>query len=810
MNTEEIQDTQNNNQEENEFNLLEFAIQLLQNWYWIAISVAVALCIAIFCMLRTTPTYTRSTSLLIKSEDGKPAGSGMGVLASDFQNLGSVLGSNTNINNEMYTIGAPVVMQEVAKRLHLDVQMEVEQGLHNVPLYEESPIKLLMPQTKDDDTFCFKMRLHANQTAELWDFETENGQIDKHVTIKMGTLAHTPVGIVVIQPTSYWHKHFFSNEITVNKYPLEAVGNMYNSRLSVALSDKESTIVNISITDEDKQRAEDILYKLIDVYNEQWLKDRNRVAESTFEFITNRLNTLTKELGDVDQKISDYKSQNKMPDIDAASNMYMAQNSKNNDQILQLSNQLGVARYIREYLNDHSKRNQYLPTNTGIGSTGIEAMIDNYNKTVSSRNDILVNSSENSPLVQKFNNDLAQQRQTIMHSLDNLIVQLQSQVNSWQNTEAQTNEKLAAAPQQVKQLLSVGRQQKVKEALYIYLLQKREENELSKTYTAWNTRIIQPPMGSKSPTSPRKYMILLIALAIGVCIPAGIIFLMQTLNHTVRGRSDLEKLSIPLIGEIPHFFSNKKLWTSRKTNAKRQVYVKKDCRDLINESFRMLRTKLDYFIKPFGADKKIILVTSFNVGAGKSFISANLSEALALKDCRVLAIDFDMRHASLSTLGEKQAQGLSAYLCGIEADVSKLIQHNPNDYNFDILPVGVIPPNPAELLLSPKVTEMLDKLRLEYDYIILDCPPIDIVTDTSIIKNYSDANLFVVRVGLMDRRSLKDIEKFYKKGIFKNMALILNGTKYVSNRYGNFRYGYSYGYNSYGYSSYIDRKDTYK
>lgn len=811
MNTEDLRDARDNDQEVNEFNLLEFSLQLLQNWYWIAISVAITLCIAVFCMLRTTPTYTRSTSILIKNEDGKPSGSGVVSLSQDFQNLSGMLGTNTNIKNEMYTIGAPVVMQEVAKRLHLDVQMEVEQGLHDVPLYEESPIKLLLPQANDDDMFSFKMRLHANQTAELWDFENGGGKIDKRVTIKMGTFARTPVGVVVIQPTQYWHKHFFSDDITVNKIPLEVVGNMYNSRLNVSLSDKESTIVDISITDEDKQRAEDILCKLIDVYNEQWLKDRNRVAESTFEFITNRLNTLSKELGDVDQKISDYKSQNKMPDIDAASNMYMAQNSKNNDQILQLNNQLGVARYIREYLNDHSKHNQYLPTNTGIGSTGIETMIDNYNKAVSSRNDVLVNSSENSPLVQKFNNDLAQQRQTIVRSLDNLIVQLQSQVNSWQNTEALTNEKLAAAPQQVKQLLSVGRQQKVKEALYIYLLQKREENELSKTYTAWNTRIIQPPIGSKYPTSPRKHIVLLIALAIGVCVPAGIIFLMQTLNHTVRGRSDLEKLSIPLIGEIPHFLNGgKKLWKRHKDNAKRQVYVKKDCRDLINESFRVLRTKLDYFIKPFGADKKIILVTSFNIGAGKSFISANLSEALALKNSRVLAIDFDMRHASLSTFGETQAQGLSAYLCGIEDNVAKLIQHNPKGCNFDILPVGVLPPNPAELLLSPKMNDMLDKLRNEYDYIILDCPPIDIVTDTSIIKDYADANLFVIRVGLMDRRSLKDIEELYQKGVFKNMALVLNGTKYVSSRYGNFRYGYSYGYNSHGYSSYFDNKGSHK
>ena len=216
-----------------------------------------------------------------------------------------------------------------------------------------------------------------------------------------------------------------------------------------------------------------MIYKLIDVYNEQWVKDRNIVAENTSQFITERLEALTKELGDVDQKISDYKSEAMLPDVDAASSMYMTQSSKNFDQILTLRNQLSVARYIREYLADKTKQRQYLPTNTGIGSTGIEKMIADYNKTVTSRNDLLTNSSEGTPLVQKMNTEIALQKQTIMHSLDNLPAQLQSQINNWEATNSQTNQKLAAAPQQVKKLLSVGRQQKVKEALYIYLLQKQ-------------------------------------------------------------------------------------------------------------------------------------------------------------------------------------------------------------------------------------------------------------------------------------------------------------------------------------------------
>lgn len=793
------QDAPYENQEDDSFKLEEFGYILLAHWHWIILSVAIALGVAVLKILRTTPTYVQSTSLLIKSDDDKGGSSPINGLSQDFQNLG-ILASSTNINNEILTISAPVMMQEAVKRLHLELQMQVKNGLHTVPLYDNSPISLLMPQANDDFMYSFKMRLNANQTAELWDFETINGLNEKHITIKMGEIARTPVGIIVLQATKYWKRNFTSDEIYVTKYPVKDIGNMYNSRLSVALSNKESTILDISIVDESKQRASNLLYKLIEVYNEQWLKDRNRVAESTFEFITQRLNTLSKELGDVDQKISDYKSQAMLPDMDAASSMYLTQSTKNNDQILTLRNQLSVARYIREYLADRSKYGQYLPTNTGVGSTGIESMIANYNKTVSARNEVLDNSSENTPLVQKFNNELKLQRQTIMHSLDNFIAQIQSQVENWENTEVQTNEKLAAAPQQVKKLLSVGRQQKVKEALYIYLLQKREENELSKTYTAWNTRIIQPPTGSDAPSSPRKNIILLAALAIGIFIPAGLLFLRETLNHTVRGRVDLENMQTPLISEIPEMVNKKHWWQFKKKNVRRQVYVQSNSRDLINESFRILRTKLDYFLKSTGVSNKVIMLTSFNVGSGKSFISINLAKALSLKGAKVLAIDFDLRHASLSNFAKHTDVGITSYLSNITDNIDECIQHDAVGRGLDILPIGIIPPNPSELLLSDKMKPMFDKLREEYDYIILDCPPIEIVADASIVKDCADVTLFIVRAGVMDRRILKDVEELYKNKVYKHMALILNGAPYISGRYGNYRYGYGYGYGKgYGY-----------
>ena len=805
--TEEKQNVNLQQEEEESFNFLDFAKILLANWYWVVGCIAVALCVACINILRTTPTYTRNSSLLIKDE--KKGKNAMSSLSSEFQNLG-FLQSDVNINNEIITISAPVLMQEVVKRLHLDVELSTRKQLHQVPLYDDSPIHLLMPQAGEDDVATFKMRLNPNRTAELWDFKwnfsNNKGlqESSKHIIVPTNALAKTPVGIVIIQPTDKWKANFTDEEITVTKSKVKSVAAQFSSNLGVELNQKESTVLNITLTDASKQRADDVIYKLFDVYNEQWVKDKNRVAESTFDFITNRLELLSKELGDVDQKISDYRSETLLPDDKSVSTLFMQQSSRNNDQILTLNNQLSVARYIYEYISDRSKSDQYLPTNTGIGSTGIEEMIADYNKKLSARNDVLENSSESTPLVQKMNQDLAMQRSTIVHSLENLINQLSSQMRNWESADSETNEKIATAPRQAKQLLTIGRQQKVKEALYLYLLQKREENELSKTFTAWNTRIVQPPMGADAPSAPRKSMILLVALAAGFCIPAGLLFVRENMDNTVRGRSDLESMNTTLIGEIPAI-RNSRFHRISINNLDRIVMVKANCRDLINEAFRIVRTKLDYYLGSIGKDNKVIMLTSFNPNSGKTFITMNIAKVMSLKNQKVIVIDLDLRKASLSKLVQSPHHGISDYLSNFTDDFHQYIIKDGVSTNVDILPVGVVPPNPSEILQNNRLEELLKQLREEYDLVFIDCPPIDVVADANIIAQHVDVSIFVVRAGLMDRRALKDVDALSEEGTYKHMALLLNGTRYISSSYGNYRYGYSYGY-GYGYGYHTNDK----
>ncbi len=778
--------------EEEGLNLADYGFMFLSHWYWFVASVVVAMVIAVYYIMSTTPIYTTSTQLLIRDDKNSK---GASTSIQDFSDL-SLIKSNTNIKNEILTISAPIMMQETAKRLHLDLQMDVEQGLHRHPLYNDAPIVLDMSMPLgDDNSFAFELTPLSRSKVEISSFEMMGEKVadGKKLMVNVGQRVKTPVGGLMVSLSPAWDDSFIGKKIYVNKYPITAVGNAYAARLNVALSDKEASVLDLSISDESPDRAKDVLLTLIDVYNEKWVKDKNRMAESTSEFIEERLTNLTKELENVDEKISDYKSVNLLPDIQASLAKDMQQSGKNFDELLKLHNQLSMAKFLRERLDDKSKDDQLLPSNVGISAGGVESLVAEYNKLMLDRISYVENSSVNAPVVKDIDRRLSSQKMAIVRSLDNYVAQIQKQIDNVRASDEQINAQIASNPRQAKVLTSVQRQQTVKEALYIFLLQKREENELSRTYTAWNTSIIQPPTASRIPAAPKKNMIMLMAFVLGLVVPGGLLFLRDTMNHTVRGRKDLDSLGVPLVGEVPDI-SIRKHWWSRRSPVKREVVVKADSRDLINESLRIVRTNLDYFIKNHNAGN-VVMFTSFNPGSGKSFITPNLAKAIALRDKRVITIDMDLRHASLSHMVARRSPvGLSSYLGGQETDIDSLIVKDGIAEGVDLIPVGVIPPNPAELLQMGDMKTLIEKLRQEYDFIFLDCPPIEIVADASIIKDYADVTIFVVRAGLMDRRALGHVSELYKEKKFNNLTLLLNGTKYVSGKYGNYRYGYGYGY----------------
>ena len=789
-----IQPTQNKPAGNDDFlRIQDLFILCLAKWYWFVISLAILLGAATIYLLKTPPVYTRSASLLIK-EDGK---SGSGNEAAGVLGDIDIFRTSTNINNEMLSMQSPAVMYEVVRRLHLDVNYTTDGRFYDPVIYgSDNPYEVSFFDLGDAESASFTLRPDKDGQVKLTDFTRNGEEADGDAVTALNDTVQTPVGRLLVnaRPGSTAAQQ----TVFVSRISLQDATAGYSSRLSVALNDEKSTVVNLTLQDVCTQRAEDVLNTLISVYNENWVKDKNQIAVSTSMFINERLGVIERELGNVDEDISSYKSENLLPDVQAAASMYMAESSETNAKIQTLNTQLSMTRYVRSYLTGASSRNQLLPANSGIENSGIEKQIAEYNTLQLRRNDLVANSSETNPLVVDMDHSLHALRDAIIRTLDNYVTTLNTQLRALQQSARQTTARIAANPSQGKYLLSVERQQKVKESLYLFLLQKREENELSQAFTAYNTRVIMPPSGSMAPTAPAKKNILLIAFVVGLIVPVAIIFLRESMNTRIRGRKDLEALTLPFVGEIPQAATKKKGTSDKKSTENNPIVVHEGNRDIINEAFRVLRTNLE-FMTDKEQHSNVIVVTSFNPGSGKSFLAVNIAVSLAIKQKKVLVIDGDMRHGSTSAYVGSPQTGLSNYLSGHVNNLKDIIVTDARHANLQFLPVGTIPPNPTELLFSDRLKQLIDTVRSQYDYIFIDCPPIEMVADTQIIEQLADRTLFVVRTGLLERSMLPELQRIYDEKKYKNMALILNGTVGSGGHYG-YRYGYRYGYH-YGYGS---------
>lgn len=782
--------------------LLKDLIQIyLTKWKWFVLSLAVCLGAAVLYLLKTPSVYTRSSSLLIEEDTkGQSIASEM-----NFADLG-LFQSNTNVNNEIIAISSPATMQEVVRRLNLDISYSIDGHFHRQTVYGTSlPVNVVFTDLPDNVQAGMTLRILGSDSVRLSEFRLKDEKRDSKLTVtgRIGEEVSTPLGKVTVSPTPFFVPDY-DGDIYVSKNSIYGATAACSSSLTVTLANKEATVINLSYDDVSVERANDVLNTLISVYNENWIKDKNQIAVSTSVFIDERLAVIERELGIVDEDISSYKSENLISDLQSASTMYMEQSSQTSAEILALNNRLYMTRYIRDYLTNDANRFQLLPAGTGIESGSIEGQISEYNTVLLQRNNLVANSSSSNPLVVDMDQSLTAMRSAIITSLDNHIVMLNTQMTALQGQERQATDRMAATPDQAKYLLSVERQQKVKEALYLFLLQKREENELSQAFTAYNTRLITPPTGKMSPTTPVPARILLVAMVLGFGIPMAVFFLLETTNTRIRGRKDLERLSVPFIGELPLYSPKKKKLLSvphlHRRDEEMGIVVREGSRNVINEAFRVLRTNLEFMT---GNDRRtdVFMTTSFNPGSGKTFVTTNLAKTLSIKKRRVLVIDGDLRHGSASALAGSPKTGLSDWLGGRIRDVDGCIVPVEDDPFLSLLPVGTIPPNPTELLMDERLAGLIERYRSSYDYVFIDCPPINIVADTQIIGKLADRTIFITRAGLLERSMLSELETVYGEGRYPGMCLVLNGTENTGGRYG-YRYGYRYGRYGYGYHSY--------
>lgn len=759
-------------------NLVDLLAYFASKWKWFLLSVLVCGGIAWYHYARSPLVYFRSATVIIKDPSNKTSTTGL----DRFDNIIN----KVNVANEILQFRSKKLMREVLQRLHADISYKLEDGLRSNELYNQSPVLLSFPDALPEQHFAFTVTLKDKKSLVLSDFTGIDVKSD--FTVEMYDTVTLSRGMrVVATPTNYYNDSWTGTPIRVAKLPMESMVNYYKSALGIQQEEEESSILTLALKDGSAARAEDILNTLINVYNEEAIKDKNQVAVNTADFINDRLIIIENELGGVESELETFKQRNQIVDIASSAGMYMSESQKYNTDALELETQLRLANFIKDYLTDPAKETDLIPSNTGIGDMNIESQINLYNTAKLKRDHLIDDSSVNNPVVLELNNSLRAMKQNIIRAVDNMIVSLNVQRSDAQSREMRAQNRITSIPTKERKMLSIERQQKVKEALYLFLLNKREENALSQAMADNNARVIDGAEGGNSPISPNRNRILLLGLLVGLAIPSlaclGILFL----DTRVHSRKDVEGIvSVPYLGEIPQDKEAGKL-----NEQESPFLLAKEQRDsTVSEAFRILRTNMAFMARK-DLPQQVIIFTSLNEGAGKTFISKNLGMSLVLAKKKVILIDMDIRRGTLSRQFHLKKIGLTNYLADNTLSAEDIIQHQDG---FDIIAAGAIAPNPAELLMDERLDNLVTELRRRYDYIVVDSVPVGIIADATISNRIADLTIFVARAGRLDRRQLPEIEQLYKENKLHNMALVLNGAD-LHRRYGYYGYyGYSYKY----------------
>ena len=761
-------------------NLREIMVQCLKHWRWYATTIGVAIAAAFIYIKATPPTYKRDASIMVL--DAGTESSALGKMLADFTDMGFTFSDKSNANNVMAALQSPDVMREVVTSLGIDVTYTSPAALYDVSLYGTTlPVKVKFRDVKPEESASMCLVINDDGSVIMSDFSKNGKPVGSgNLRCLVGQTVSTPVGTVTISPTEHYAKAKRDfRSINVNKISINNAASRFLGNLSVSLADKKSTILNLSYTDLSTERAEDILNSIINTYNEVWVKNRSRVSNSTARFIDERLAIIERELGLVDADIANYKSKNLVPDIETAYTLSMERADKNSAMLLDLNTRLAVARYIRNYIVDNANNEQLIPVDLGLDNDKIDAQIESYNAIQLERNQMMANSGSQNPLVRDMDKQLAQIRRAIVYSMDNMILSLSTRISHLQNDEQKTYTNISANPSQEQFLLTVERQQKVKEALYLFLLQKREENELARAFNADNTQVIKSPTGSDTPIAPRTAIIMLIAFAAGLALPTIAIYGLMSLDTTVRKRRDVEcATAAPILGILPSCPYRPAagllavLGIERLTHSACHIMVSPGHSDTIGEALRMLRVNFDAFLGA-NSEHNITIVTSPDGNVGKTFITANLGALIAMSGRRTLVIDGNLRHPSLSNLAKGHQLGLADILRNPSLTIEDVIYKSTVCQSLHILPAGIADANPIELLTRDALSTIAEKLCNLYDCVLIDSPALSPMADTTLLAQIAQSTIMVLRAGQTPRSSVSNIERLRQSGHFGNVAIVI-------------------------------------
>lgn len=747
-------------------------MRYLRYWYLFVIGAALALTAAHLYLRYTTPVYSVKATILIKDESGADlANSGV------FADM-TLLKSNRSFSNEVLVIKSKGLMERVLTELGMEVSYFGEGRVKSPELYGgRSPVKVVIAKLDSAGLGrSFTVQVEDNNTFSIYQGE------DKESTHKFGEQVSKKYGaFTVIADSDITNDK--GRRVLVRFNNLGRMAGSYSRQLGVKSVNEYATVMELSLTDPVPQKGKDILNKLIEVYNRETINEKNLAVTKTIQFIDERLVFLSRELTDVEKDVQTYMQDNLILGPDAGGGMYQSTAHGLNQQITENEIRLDVINSIENYLRKEDNKYEIVPTTLDIADPTLGGLIANFNELQNQRRRMLRTATESNPLVRNINEQLDILRQNILETLNNvrngiLVVSRNLQANARQ-FESQVRQ----VPAQQRELMDIGRQKGIKEGLYLYLLQKREEAALSQAITPSNSRVIDPAAASGDPITPQTMNIYLMALLAGLAIPFAGIFLRDMLNDSVQELRDVEKAtSTPILGEIAHNDTGEMLVITQKS------------RSSSAELFRLLRANMQFAAG--GKENRVILITSSMSGEGKTFFSLNLAASLVMTGKRVVVLGFDLRKPKLTQgVNLPNNIGITNYLISDSVQIEDMLQYPPEVPNLAIIGSGPIPPNPAELMLLPKIGVLIDELKATFDYIILDSSPVGQVADSLALAPYIDSSLYIVRYSYTHKKQLQIIDDLYKSRKLKHPMLVLNDAK-KNNSYG-YSYGYGYGYGNY-------------
>ena len=790
-----IANEENREEEHRGFNLAALWKIVVLHWYWIVLSTIVALGAAFSYLKYTRPVYASNMKILVKDEDSRSRMYRGGQLA--LESMGVISNSN-GFDNELEILTSSNISQRVIKSLKLYVSYELDGRLRNHELYKNNPYIVDMPENQLVDLHSLiQLKIDrqgdgVHVAGEIYVPRSKEPILFERSVKELPGSFNTPVGTITLQRNPGVGAELPKQTMYATIMPLEYAAKAYGSRLSVSASSKTTTVAVLNYLDTQPERAIDYLNELFRSYNEDANEDKNEVALKTEEFLKNRISAIREELDATESNLESYKKKNELINLtNDASNALNKLTEYQKEQV-ELETQLNLVTALLDYVDDPRNAFNVVPSNLGLKDADMSNLLNKYNDYVLQRNRLLKSSSPENPYVKRLTAQLEEMWPTIRLSLKSVRENILTQKRSAEDQYNLFSRRVGEAPTQERSLNNIIRQQEIKVELYLMLLQKREENYISLNSTAAKARVIDDPR-STGQVSPKTKVILLGALVLGLCFPVGLIYLLGLLRYRIEGREDVEMLTkIPVLADIP--------LAPKSLDGELSLAVRENSNDMMEEAFRGLRTNLRFILSE---KENVIACTSCIPGEGKTFISTNLAMSLALLGKRVIIVGLDIRKPRLVKLFglSSDHRGITTFLSsdsGDFQDLDKQIHHAVLNPNLDVLPAGVIPPNPGELISREQLDHAIALLREHYDYVIVDTPPVGLVSDTLSAARVADMTIMVCRADYSPRNNFQLINALHHDNKMPKITLVLNGIDLKKRKY-----GYYYGYGKYSkYSKY--------